>query len=411
MKRNILNYIFLQVLTLTILASATTSCQDSDFVLSDDSSTPYEADIRYVVINDPSILKVESDTLYKVYNESPEISLNIDADLTKLAPQFILTNGAQIYIQDEDGEWTVEANGVERDFSQSAQQYLVVSENGQSHHLYSLSFNCEELSTEYHFEWFELNDSTTNSDGSWKTGVSHYYIWKEYDDNGVYRFTWATANGGYAISRVNTAPDSYPTSPCEGVNGGYGIKLTTLSTGGVAALMNMRLAAGNLFLGEFDVTTALRDARASTHFGVPFNKKPLQLRGWMSYTPGNDFQDENGNIVDETDSCDVYAILYKNTDDNGNSIHLDGNTVSSSEYIVGRTKLDSSLMAGTDGQWVYFIADFDYDSYSEELVSELIDNYGYNIAVVASSSNRGAYFQGAIGSTLKIDELEIVYEK
>ena len=35
---------------------------------------------------------------------------------------------------------------------------------------------------------------------------------------------------------------------------------------------------------------------------------------------------------------------------------------------------------------------------------------GYAIAVVATSSRDGAYFKGAIGSTLRIKHLRVVYE-
>lgn len=393
-------------------ASVATSCQESDFTLSDDSSTPYEADIRYVRIDNSEILKLKGDTLFAVYDEHPEIQVNISADMKSLAPHFVLTKGAQIYMQDESGEWTIPADGVARDFSEAGQSYMVVSQNGKSHRIYTLAFNCQELATEYHFEHFELNDSTLGDDGSLSKKVPHYYVWKEKDSDGKELLTWATANGGFGISKGQNAPTDYPTSPCDGVNGGKGVQLKTMSTGGVAAMMGMRIAAGNLFLGSFNVTTALSNARASTHFGVPFNKKPLQFRGWMCYEPGEQYQDSLGHAVSGVaDSCDVYAVLYKNVEPDGKDVMLDGNTVGDSPYIVAKAKIDGSLAAGTNGEWKYFTVDFDYDSYGRPVDPVLISNYGYNLAIVASSSNQGAHFRGAIGSTLKVDELEIIYEK
>jgi hypothetical protein len=41
---------------------------------------------------------------------------------------------------------------------------------------------------------------------------------------------------------------------------------------------------------------------------------------------------------------------------------------------------------------------------------ERMDNDGYAITVVASSSRDGQVFEGAIGSELFIDELEIVWK-
>ena len=43
--------------------------------------------------------------------------------------------------------------------------------------------------------------------------------------------------------------------------------------------------------------------------------------------------------------------------------------------------------------------------------NELVKNLGFNLALVFSSSKRGAYFEGAVGSTLFVDEVEISFEK
>ena len=42
---------------------------------------------------------------------------------------------------------------------------------------------------------------------------------------------------------------------------------------------------------------------------------------------------------------------------------------------------------------------------------ELVQAQGFNLALVFSSSKDGAQFEGAIGSTLYIDEVEVSYEK
>lgn len=395
-----------------LLAAHLCGCEESDFSLDDTASTPYEADILYVRIDDASILKSESDTLFRVYDENPEIGVNVDANVVSVSPRFVLTEGASILMQDTvSGAWTVGADGVARDFSRGGNRYMVVSANGKSHHLYTLTFNRLEMSTEFHFEWFALNDSTVGTDGELRKNIAHYYTWKEYDEDGAYRLSWCTANGGYGISKVNNSPEDYPTVPCKGVGGGYGVQLTTMPTGGVAEMMGIRLAAGNLFLGEFDVSAALRDPVASTRFGIRFNKKPLQLRGWMSYVPGERFQDRDGKVLHISDSCDIYAVLYRNQNRGGDAVMLDGNTVGDSPYLVAKATLDERLAGGTGGEWVYFTAEFDYDSYSEPLDAFLLGEYGYSMSIVATSSRRGGNFCGAIGSMLKVDELELVCEK
>lgn len=385
------------------------ACSESDFNLETFDSTPYEADIKFVVLDDASILKSEADTLHDaskfVVEDQIEIALNRKADMTKIAPRFILTDGSAIYMQNEEtGKWNVPANGVERDFSEGGLQYMVVSKNRQSHHLYELVFNCSEIPDLYRLDWSELNDPT---------GLPHYYVFKEYDEGGNYVLTWCTANPGFGVSKSKADAMDYPTIPCEGWNGnGQGVALRTMLTGSIASMMHMPIAAGNLFLGDFNTVTALKQPLASTRFGISYNKKPMQLCGYMNYQPGDVYTDSLLNVVDNVaDSCSIYAVLYRNVDNNGNAVVLDGNTIESSPYIVARAELLDSRRAGTNGKWSYFCVDFDYDSYMLKFDEKIAAANGYNITVVSSSSNMGAHFRGAVGSTLKVDELEVVGEE
>jgi hypothetical protein len=399
-------------LSITLSACFLYGCENSDFTLTPETSTPYDADILYIKIDKTEILKVLNDSITKVYNDFPEIGVNIDADLSSIAPRFILSHGASIKMQDSiTGEWSIDANGMPRDFRFQGQEYIVVSANGKIHRKYILSFNKQESATRFRFEWFALNDSSKGDDGEWKKNIAHYYTWREYDDDGNYRVSWCTANSGYGISKSNNPPHEYPTTPCDGVNGGYGVKLTSMPTGGVAEMMNIRLAAGNIFLGEFDMSTALWSPTESTKFGIPFNRKPLAMRGWMSYVPGGVFQNKEGHIINGADSCNIYAVLYKNHDNAGNAIILDGKTIGNSPFIIAKAQIDDNLAAGTNGEWNFFTAPFDYNTFTEPFDAQTLMDYGYNITIVATSSRQGDEFIGAIGSTLKIDELELICEK
>ena len=60
------------------------------------------------------------------------------------------------------------------------------------------------------------------------------------------------------------------------------------------------------------------------------------------------------------------------------------------------------------GDWTWFTVPFDY---TKDIDYELLRNYGYNIAVVFSSSKDGDYFQGAVGSTLCVDKVRLICEK
>ena len=182
--------------------------------------------------------------------------------------------------------------------------------------------------------------------------------------------------------------------------------LTTRSTGELGAMVGKRIAAGNLFIGSFDGMSALMDAMKATQFGKPFDRKPIKFEGYYKFTPGKDFQDEKGNIVEgKEDICNIYAVIYKNHDDQGNPVVLYGDNVKTSKQLVGIAEVKG--IKNTDS-WTKFETIFDY---SEDIDIQLLENRGYSMAIVCSSSEEGANFKGAVGSTLCVDELKIICAK
>ena len=55
----------------------------------------------------------------------------------------------------------------------------------------------------------------------------------------------------------------------------------------------MPIAAGNLFIGSFDMLNASTNPLSATRFGTPFYNKPLRLTGYYKYKAGEQFY-ENG---------------------------------------------------------------------------------------------------------------------
>ncbi len=330
-----------------------------------------------------------TDTLVKVLYTDNLITFNVrsSADLSALAPQFIITPNA-----------TIEpASGSVQDFSHGPVTYKVTSEDRQWSREYYVSFNIV-TRTETDTLRFDFEDYEVNS--------SYYYTWNDS------RFRWSTGNPGYLLcgmateyadGQYSTNPEKFPSVALPDGYKGSGVKLTTLSTGAWGAMKGMRIAAGNLFIGTFDATQAMTDARKATNFGAPFDRRPTKLRGHYKFTPGNDYQDADGNLKPgEADIADIYAVFYRNHDENGNAIMLDGDDVKSSPHIIGMAQVTGIQ---TTDEWTEFEAEFEFN---QEIDQTLLDNRGYNIAIVFSSSVNGAYFEGAIGSTLMVDEVELI---
>ena len=330
-----------------------------------------------------------TDTLVRVLYTDNLITFNVrsSTDLSALAPQFIITPNA-----------TIEpASGSVQDFSHGPVTYKVTSEDRQWSREYYVSFNIV-TRTETDTLRFDFEDYQVNS--------SYYYTWNDS------RFRWSTGNPGYLLcgmateyadGQYSTNPEKFPSVALPDGYKGSGVKLTTLSTGAWGAMKGMRIAAGNLFIGTFDATQAMTDARKATNFGAPFDRRPTKLRGHYKFAPGNNYQDADGNIKPgEADIADIYAVFYRNHDENGNAIMLDGDNVKSSPYIIGMAQVTG--IQATD-EWTEFEAEFEFN---EEIDQTLLNNRGYNIAIVFSSSVNGAYFEGAIGSTLMVDEVELI---
>ena len=165
----------------------------------------------------------------------------------------------------------------------------------------------------------------------------------------------------------------------------------------------MPLAAGNLFIGRFDVQNALTNAMKATQFGLPFDKKPVRIEGYYKYQPGENFQDRDGNILSGvTDKATIYAVLYRNKDAEGRPIVLYGDNVQTSDQVVALAKLKD---ISATPEWTKFDVAFNYN---EEINQEMLENYDYSLTVVFSSSINGNLFEGAIGSTLWVDEVRVV---
>ena len=339
-----------------------------------------------------------SDTLVNVQSDQTNIEFTMrpSAALTKQAPMFRLTPGATISPE----------SGSLQDFSKGPVTYTVTSEDKQWSRTYQVSIKKGQTTMPNEIE-FEFEDAYLNKG---------YYNWQEnWNDNKL--DIWATGNSGFQMSNSSSKPEEYPTVMIEDGYKGKGVKLTTMRTSKLADIVHKPIAAGNLFIGQFDATDALvGDAMKATKFGHPFSfsAKPAKLEGWYKYQAGKKFTDKDMNELNRHDYGTIYAVLYENIDEKGNAVLLYGDNVQSSEQIValalvGETQDDNGKVAiGNTPEWHHFSVDFDYQSYGKTIDPVKLKNGSYSLAIVSSSSSDGANFLGAVGSTLWIDSFKLI---
>lgn len=349
-----------------------------------------ECDIEqaYVHLDTPTdVFFAESDTLVNVLSDANDITFEVKegADVSAMAPTFRLTEGATVSPE----------SGSEHDFSGGqAVVYTVTSQDGAWQRKYNVTFRVAYNVNEYDFENYRLDTK------------GKYYEWSDLSSTGEWLGNWTTGNPGFAISKSSAKPDEYPSTPVKDGHSGSGVKLETLETGSLGLLVHMGIAAGNLFIGEFDPMYAIMGtsgAMQATSFGKPFDQEPLQFTGWYKYKSAGVCVDGDVKEIPGThDKGDIYAVLYRNIDANGKAFTLHGDDVKTSPQIVAIAQVPE--ITDTDG-WTQFTVDFDY---RQQIDREQLANRGYNLAVVCTSSIEGASFRGAVGSTLYVDELKVI---
>ena len=335
-----------------------------------------------------------SDTLVNVQSDQTKIEFTMRpfAALTKQAPIFRLTPGATISPE----------SGSLQDFSKGPVTYTVTSEDKQWSRTYQVNIKKGQTTMSKEFE-FDFENAYISKG---------YYNWQE-NWNGDLLDIWATGNPGFNISNPSAKPEEYPTVMIEDGYQDKGVKLTTQRTSKVADMAHKPIAAGNLFIGQFDATDALFDAMKATKFGHPFSfdAKPAKLEGWYKYKPGEKFTDKNMKELDRHDYGTIYAVLYENIDEKGNAVLLYGDNVQTSKQIValalvGETHDDNGKVAiGNTREWHHFSVDFEYKKTIDPIK---LKNGGYSLTIVSSSSSDGANFLGAVGSTLWIDSFKLI---
>jgi hypothetical protein len=196
---------------------------------------------------------------------------------------------------------------------------------------------------------------------------------------------WATANMGTSIYSI------YGTSPVEEDDNTL-IKIETVTT------VALPLVAGALYLGEFDLDGAIADPTnpvAAATLGIPFAFRPTSVQLKYSYTSGDQLIQavlkDPGNLFG---GFDIYNLEGK--DKFGIEVVLE-KRVGDVVTVIAQKNFDSD-------QDVETLTDLNLqlEYFSNEAPTHFHISF--------SPSFDGGTFKGAIGSTLIIDDVEMIYD-
>lgn len=280
---------------------------------------------------------------------------------------------------------TYKADGT--DFSKDV-TYTVVAENG-TVATYVVKAPARMASLKYSFDEWE--------------SVAGSFLSNAYDKPKPTNELASSAEGAGMLKLFGVTDMPIYKSTDDKVAGAAAARLVTMDTSAQANSLVPAITSGSVFTGWFDMSVATTDKLSSTRFGIAYDKKPLRFKGYYKYTPGEKFIDgtdvENIVTKDQTDECAIQAVLYEaETDD----FTLTGHDINNSDKRVAVAALSDGTAKAA---WTSFDIPFTW------LEGKTYDPAKkYKLAIVCSSSKEGDLFKGAGGSTLLIDEFEVVGE-
>ena len=200
---------------------------------------------------------------------------------------------------------------------------------------------------------------------------------------------WGTGNRGSYIASQNI------TTPTDDAVLGRAAKLETKH-------ILIKLAAGNIFAGDFE----LDGLNGLLHFGRSFTSFPTALRLYYKYTSeivnevNSDAPSYMETFRNKPDTCYIYIALSDKTEpyeirNDPNNRHLfdknDANIIAYGEYQTGETVSS-------------------YQQITIPIEYRATNRTPRYIIIVCAASKYGDYYVGGEGSTLWLDEMELVYE-
>ena len=197
------------------------------------------------------------------------------------------------------------------------------------------------------------------------------------------------------------------TTPIELSDDNLAAKMETLDNGRLEGTFGAPISAGSIFTGVFNSDKIdPSNPQAAIEFGTPFAGRPLKVRFKYAYEPGSENKNKDGDILEYSDACDVYALL---------EVRSGGKTERLATAWF-RSEDSQSELASKEVVFTYGALDNSFPDYmkptehayvSQDSASFVLPTH---VTFVGSSSFDGANFAGAIGSTLLIDDVEFIYE-
>lgn len=205
-------------------------------------------------------------------------------------------------------------------------------------------------------------------------------------------YMWDTSNPGGGKFGYN--PTTGDTNVKHG--GNYSAKLES-------QYAVVKFAAASLYYGRFNSLQGTSGAKID--FGQAFTSRPTAFHGYYQYAPvaidNVGSKQPSGTVSKgDMDICSIYIALSKKKYTVDNTDASTFINFANDDNIIAYGELPASDCVNTNGNWKEFTINLKYKN--------ITDKPSYLI-IVCSSSKYGDYFTGGKGSSLYLDDFELLY--
>ena len=356
-----------------------------------------------------------TETIYTfTFNVSTEVSTELGIEAANAWSNFAYLRGSILSSTDE-----LDPNSMYFEYKKSdSEEWQKATATYESENeIFKTTLNNLTPSTEYNYrlayskngQEYASNIATFTTEGATSLPNGNMNDW--YQDGKVWYPVSETdyKNSGSFWDSGNKGTSTMSKNPTQGTSdivhttGGKSAELKSQFVG-VAALGIGQFAAASLYTGKFNSLVGTSGAKID--FGQPFASRPTALHGWFRYTNGKidyrgDKTPEGIAAIGTDDLCSIYMALAKaphQLDNTNTSTFFD---FENDDNIIAYGELPDTEAGSTNNEWKEFTVTMKY--------KDLTPQTQYYLIIVCSSSKYGDYFTGSTGSTMYIDDLELVY--
>ena len=257
---------------------------------------------------------------------------------------------------------------------------------------------------ELHYKEGVLTTSQTFDFSRWiEVGKDSYRLPSIAPDEDAKNTYWASAsNQGYTL--LSSSPTDFPVVPLEENGVAQGAIIRSIK-GFYFFGIGTKVIAGALYTGQVDTKRLVAKPLESTLFGQPYSSGLPELVDFTyQYKAGEKVIHGQGKSVElpSQDRASVSAVFYEITEDES---YLNGLTLQTDARIVAKGYVELEPTT-PEGEWqTYSLRLSPVDQARYDAVD--FTTKKYRLALVFSSSYRGAEYIGAVGSELRLRQVTL----